>query len=511
MKYLLIAHLLVIYVMMPVGFSQATDVNSKPGSGPVKLLSLSELIQQVVAQNQQIQIQKAQWDIKQAEEAGSRGIFEPEFVSSAEYEDNSQRNTVQEAINRLGEEIYVERNWDYNFSLEGLVPTGGKISLDYDYSDLSNTVTKTAADEDNEYQMYLGVSARQPLLKNAGIKTTKTGIYVAQSESKESFQAYRREMMRKVSEAATVYWDFYRAQENLILAEESVRIAVKILTDNRQRHRTGKMAKTEVLEAQAGVASRKTLVSEAQHEHREAANRLSKVLSVTPANDRVQFVVTDKPVVEKLDFDDRAILKKAFELQPEYLEARERLNKADIKLAFAKNQRWPELDLIGSYGFNGLDFSRSGSWEQIRDGDFETWTVGIEFRVPIGGGVKTRSQLRKAKLEIKSQLLALKDIEVIVTNNIDTALHQIASAEEQRQYADSIVELRKRLLDAELARLDAGKSSTRLMLEKEDDYRFAKEFALKNNVDLQTALIELELAGGTILLNHNIEIMDIES
>ena len=511
MRYLLIGCLLAFYVMMPAGSAQAKDVNPKSGSGPVKLLSLSELIQQVVAQNQQIQIQKAQWDIKQAEEAGTHGIFEPEFVSSAEYEDNSQRNTVQEAINRLGEEIYVERNWDYNFSLEGLVPTGGKISLDYDYGDLSNTVTKTAADEDNEYQMYLGVSARQPLLKNAGIKTTKTGIYVAQSETKESFQAYRREMMRKVSEAATVYWDFYRAQENLIFAKESVRIAEKILTDNRQRHRTGKMAKTEVLEAQAGVASRKTLVSEAQHEHREAANRLSKVLSVTPSHDTGRFVATDKPVVEKLDFDDRAILKKAFELQPEYLEARERLNKADIKLAFAKNQRWPELDLIGSYGFNGLDFSRSGSWDQIRDGDFETWAVGIEFRVPIGGGVKTRSQLRKAKLEIKSQLLALKDIEVIVTNNIDTALHQIASAEEQRQYADSIVELRKRLLDAELARLDAGKSSTRLMLEKEDDYRFAKEFALKNNVDLQTALIELELAGGTILLNHNIEIMDIES
>ena len=106
--------------------------------------------------------------------------------------------------------------------------------------------------------------------------------------------------------------------------------------------------------------------------------------------------------------------------------------------------------------------------------------------------------------------MALKDIVVIVNNNIDTALHHIASAEEQRQYADDIVKLRKRLLDSELARLDAGKSSTRLILEKEDDYRNAKEFSLKNNVELQTARMELELAGGTILLNHNIEIMDVE-
>jgi outer membrane protein TolC len=494
----------------PVGAAAGIAESPESKVGAVKRLSLSELIQRVVAQNQQIQIQEAQWGIKQAEEAGTHAIFEPEFVTSAEYEDNSQKNTVQEAINRLGEEVYTERNWDYNLSLEGLVPTGGKVSLDYELRDLSNSVTKSVADEDNEYQMYLGLNLRQPLLKNAGIGTTKTAIHVAQSESHASFQEYRQEMMRKVSEAASVYWDFYQTQENLILLRESVRIAEKILIDNRQRHRTGKMAQTEVLEAMAGVASRKTLSSEAQHEHREAANRLSKVLSVPPSQKGLRFEATDKPVVDNLDFDDQAILKRAFELQPAYLEARERLNKADIKLAYAKNQRWPELDLIASYGYNGLDFSRGGSWDQIKNGDFETWSVGVEFRVPIGGGVKSRSELRKAQLEIKSQLLVLKDIEVIVTNNIDTALHQIASADEQRQYAEGIVELRKRLLDAELARLNAGKSSTRLILEKEDDYRNAKEFALKNNVELQTALIELELTGGTILLNHNIEILDTE-
>ena len=61
-----------------------------------------------------------------------------------------------------------------------------------------------------------------------------------------------------------------------------------------------------------------------------------------------------------------------------------------------------------------------------------------------------------------------------------------------------------------MARLDAGKSSTRLILEKEDDYRNAKEIALKNRVELQTALVDLELIGGTILLNNGVEIMELE-
>jgi outer membrane protein TolC len=224
----------------------------------------------------------------------------------------------------------------------------------------------------------------------------------------------------------------------------------------------------------------------------------------------MRFEATDKPVIDKLDFNVVAIMRRAFELQPEYLAAHERLEQADVKLAFAKNQRWPELDLIGSYGFNGLDFSRGDSWDQIENGDFETWSVGVEFRLPIGGGIKSRSELRKARLEIKSQLSTLKDIEVNLTNNIDTTLHLISSAEEQRQYADGIVKIRKRLLDAELARLDAGKSSTRLILEKEDDYRYAREIALKNRVELQTAMVELELAGGTILLNNGVEIMELE-
>ena len=212
----------------PVGQVADLSNSSAISAGALKRISLTELIRRVVVQNQQIQIQKAQWDIKQAEEAGTHAIFEPEFVSSAEYEDSSQRNTVQESINRLGEEIYTERNWDYNLSLEGLVPTGAKISLDYELRDLSNTVTKSVADEDDEYQMYLGASLRQPLLKNAGIGTTKTAIHVAQSESQASFQEYRREMMRKVSEAVSVYWYFYRTQENLILIQESARIAEKI-------------------------------------------------------------------------------------------------------------------------------------------------------------------------------------------------------------------------------------------------------------------------------------------
>ena len=52
----------------PVDTAAGLSESSKSEAGAVKRLSLSELVQRVVAQNQQIQIQEAQWGIKQAEE-----------------------------------------------------------------------------------------------------------------------------------------------------------------------------------------------------------------------------------------------------------------------------------------------------------------------------------------------------------------------------------------------------------------------------------------------------------
>jgi outer membrane protein TolC len=489
------------------------EINStglKSAAGTVERLSLSQLIHQVVAQNHQIQIQRFWWDIRQVEEAGIHAIFEPEFVASVLYEDNVHKNSVEEALNRQGAIIYGERNWDYTLGVEGLVPTGGKVSFDYTFRQLSNTLTKSLTNEGDEYQLFFDISLRQPLLKNAGIETTRSAINIAEKKSHAAFQEYRQEIMQTVKKAAFAYWEFYQAQENLTLRKDSVRIAEKILVDNRERHKKGKMAETEVLEAVAALDSRKALLIKAHHQHHDAENRLRTLLSVAPDKQAVTLKATEKPVEKSFHIDTDIIVQKAFTLRPEYLAARKSLEESEIKLFFAQNQRRPELDLIASYGLNGLDFANSDAWEQIEEADFESWSLGLEFRMPIGMGIESKNKLKKAQLEKKQRLLFLKNIEVTVMNTIDTASHRVFSAAEQYGLTDGIVDIQKKLLDAELARRDAGKSDTRLILEKEDNYRSAKEMALKNKVELQMALMALDYAAGTVLLNHGLEIMEIK-
>ncbi|MCD6187099.1 MAG: TolC family protein [Desulfuromusa sp.] len=516
-------------------------------------MSLTKLIHRVVADNQQIQIQKTDWMIRQAEAEQSRAIFEPELLTSIERQMHKQRNTVQESLNRNYDSTYSEHNWKYDAALQALVPTGGQVKLGYNFNELSNSMTRSLSDDKNEYQMYLGISLVQPLLKNAGTKATYAGIMSADLESLAAFQDYRLRMMQRVSKVSVEYWDYYQAQKKLTLRDESYRIAAQILADNQERYRTGKMAETEVLEAIIGVNTRKTLLSETAHTQMRVANRLRSLLALTGtdpnilnnlgnretqpevqpvgAEEIIPVKQLDLPIaqgasspapppdpnlntspflLEQLSSNRNEIIRSAFELRPEYLAARKKLEQAEIKISFDENQRWPELDLIGSYGLNSLDTSTGSSWDQIEDGSYSSWSAGLQFRLPLQGDIYSRSQLKKSKLEKRRQLMILKEIEIELKNRIDTAIDNVMRTTEQLKYARQIIEIQKRLFDTELIRLEAGQSSSRLVLEKEDDYRLAKEDALSNAIKQQRALVEMELASGTILQNYGVDSMETE-
>lgn len=655
-------------------------------------LTLADLIRRVVSENQQVQVQKTDWEIRQTEAEQARAIFEPELVTSLERESNSQKNSVEDSLGQGLATTYSERNWNYDASVQALAPTGGKVKLGYNYNQLSNSLTHSLTNEENEYQMYLGATLTQPLLKDAGSKATKTGIMTADLETSAAFQEYRLKMMQRVSKVSVDYWDYYQAYKKLALRNDSYRIAEQILADNQERYRTGKMAETEVLEAQIGVHTRKSLLSETAHEQLEIANRLRSLLSLTssspakinrpkpathqsqrpqvttklaaapitfkrtefkqvidnstdlkfalsssrltasmkqsldqlaaslkgkqnlffkvightdsymlsPAtakiygdnfglgkaranstakylaktlnlgknhykigtggpfepvadndtaagrakNRRVEiFISYDQPVTEETtprreeklprqkkltskspqplnlaitepeplgqqNFNSDEIIEQAFKYRPEYLAARKKLQQAEIKISFAKNQRWPELDLLASYGLNGLDFNTGDSWKQIENGEYASWSAGLQLRLPLRGGIDSRSKLRKSELEKRRQLMVLKDIEIELKNRIDTAIDNVARSTEQLQYAEQIIDIQKRLLDTELIKLKAGQSSSRLVLEKEDNYRSARETALTNTVKRQRALVEMELASGTILQKYGVDLME---
>jgi outer membrane protein TolC len=470
-------------------------------------LNLEEFVRLVQENNEQISYQDAELAISREAVRGAKAIFEPAFVSSYQYQDDNRKNTLQEMVSQGFTETFWEKSHSYQAAVEGMVPTGAKVRFGYTAKDFKNSVDEKYGLE-SESQTFIGVSITQPLLKGGGIKVSQAGIRVAQTDADIAFQTYRGQMMKVIAEAITAYWDLYLAREKYKIRKESAQNAEKIVNDNAVRVKTGKMAETEVMEAMAGLALRRSQVSEARQAINAAANNVRTYLSSSAGDANIEIEPTEPRQVTNVPLDYVESLSRSFKLRSEYIASRKKMEREDIRLVFAKNQTWPQLDLKGSYNLNGLANNSGKAWDDAMSRDFSTWFVGIELRIPLGGDKKSRSELEATRQRKRQALLEFKAVEVSLANAVDTAVKNVHAVRDQvRQLAD-MMEMNRRLLDAETARFKAGKSNTRNLLEREEELNRAREAEFESLMKHKKALLQLDFAEGALLLKYGIEMME---
>jgi outer membrane protein TolC len=481
--------------------------DNRIGSEPIKM-SLRDFVRLVREKNEQIGFQDSELAISREAVKGAKAIFEPAFISSYQYQDDKRRNTVQELVNQGFISDFQEKSHNYQVAVEGLVPTGGRLRVGYSMRDFSNNIAERYNVE-RESLSVIGVSVTQPLLRGGGVTAAMAGIKVAQADADIALQNYRGQMMRVIAEATASYWELHLAREKYKVRKESERNAEEILRDNIVRVKTGKMAETEVLEAEAGLALRKSLVSEAKQMIIAAANSVRTFISSSAAETMAEIEPAETLYLEEVKLDFTESLAKAFKRRAEYLSTVKKMEREDIRVVFAKNQTWPQLDLKGSYNLNGLADTPGHSWEDSWKRDYPTWSVGIELRIPLGGDKKSRSELAATRQRKRQALLELKAVEVSLANALDTAIQGVRNVREQVGHYAGIVDMNRRLLQAEVARFHAGKSNSRVLLEREEELNKAKEAEIESLVRYKKSLFQLELAEGSLLVNHGVEVMEV--
>lgn len=503
---------LLMFFLTSVGFSGESGIFTSPSIiatfEPFKL-GMKKYIKLVREKNQRILVEELGWKISREEIQNAKSIFEPNFLGSYQYELNHKKNTAEEIFSRGYRVEFEERNIYYNAALEGLLPTGGQLRLNYALVDISNTTTKQSLNLEQEFQTLVNTTLIQPLLKNGGWKATMANIRITEAGSAITFQTYRQNMMLVIARAAAAYWDLYTGQEKYKARMASIKIAQDILWDNRERVRTGKMAETEVLEAEVGLSIRKSLASAAKQDLIDAIYTVRNYFSSSGKGSEARVVATDKLEIDSRELNFGVSFWKTINLRPEYLSAKIKMKREDIRIAFAKNQRLPQVDLKASYGLNGLDQSAVDSWDDAAERDFTAWSLGLDFQVPLGGGKKSRSELKAARHRKAQALHEFKAVEVALVNAVDTAIQSVYNSREQVGHYKNARDLNQQLLEVEIARLDAGKSNSRLVLEKEENLNNAIDAELESLIKYKRAVLSLEMAEGSLLRKFGIEEMEI--
>ena len=436
-------------------------------------------------------------------------VFEPDLVTSYDHVENKRQIGLQEKSIGLVGQVFDEKNNVYNAGLEGLIPTGARIKLGYSLRDNLNNINPAPLVPPldfltNEWVSFAGLSATQPLLKNFGTTANFASIRLAALASEIAFQEYRRQLMILISTAEATYWNLYMAQEQMLFFKESVGVAESIRNDNQTKLKAGKGSELEVMEADSGLALRKSKQSDAREKFFEAISRLTALYAETGSNRLV--VAIDTPQVNDLPLSYYDSFLAATALNPDYLGQLKKIASEKLRVAYAKNQRLPQLDLKASYGLNGLGRNHDEALKDMERRDFPSWSVGLELHVPITGGIKVRNELDAAKLRQKQALVGLKEIETQVGSAIDVAMRKIRAAQESVRSYETVVQYNQNLLEAQMARLQVGKVESRKVLEVDADLFEAKNALLDAQVQFRRALLELELIEGTLLKTRNLDL-----
>lgn len=471
-------------------------------------LSQIHLLRKLCENNFEIRYQKYNLKIATEQVKKETAIFEPSFSASYNYKDSVTPNTAEQFYDRLYMEKFKERLKQYQLGVKGLLPAGTVLRLDYTIDEISNDLVDKR-NSDSETSSYLGFQITQPLLKNRGSDNTMAKIRIAQTSQEIEYQAFRQKVMDIVHNALNAYWELYYTTRQYEFYHDSVKVAQDLLQTYTMMFEAGKVAESELFEIKSGLALRKSLLSAAFQKKIDSQNSILKLLGLSRKGNNIEhIIILDTPELFRnyKEPQYQNVLDQALLNNPRYLSSKVHLNKQRIHTQYSQNQNLPDLNFKASFGINSLDTHGEKFIENIWNDNDETWTVGLEFLLPLKGGVDSQSELRMAKIREKQAQLAVQSITLDLENQIDTSIQNLMSAMHQLERHNENLKLKQKIMDVEMSRLEGGKSNILNVLEKEKNLNQARNGHLRAIVNLELSGLALNRIEGTILNRFGVDI-----
>jgi outer membrane protein TolC len=175
------------------------------------------------------------------------------------------------------------------------------------------------------------------------------------------------------------------------------------------------------------------------------------------------------------------------------------LERQGVVLKYLKNQIFPQLDLVGSYGQLGANRDYRGALDGVHRGDSPFYTFGAVLSIPIGGSRSARANYRASKSELNQSLVRLKQLEQDIMVEIGIALEQartrfaqVDATRQSRLFAEIA-------LQAEQRKLDNGRTTSFVVLQLQRDLTTAQLAELAALTEYNKALAQLALREGSTL------------
>jgi outer membrane protein TolC len=387
----------------------------------------------------------------------------------------------------------------YQASLQGRTPWGMRYALTASQTKLRSTFIGDRRTIVPQYSAFGGFEIQQPLLRGFGPDANLSDVRTARVNQRVAELVWRNSISETVQGIVVVYSEMVYALQNVRVQEDAVAANRRLLQQNERRLDLGFISPLEVQQARVAVSDGEEQLVSAKGVFLERQYQLKRLITKEVAKDdhRVFVPRPIAPIAVPV-LDRSASLRTAYENRLDYRAAVARAEAQDIRLKFARNQLWPQLDLVGTYGYNGLSDDYRSARQEAYHSQAPQWSVGIQFSMPLGN-LQSRAQLRavegfkeQALLEIKKEELRVSvDVDTVISR-IETNRQRVETARQSRLANEEAVRIANR-------RLDEGQISSFDVIETTRKLYDARSRELNALVALQTSVAQFWFATGTIL------------
>jgi len=473
-------------------------------------MTLDDCIEQAIAQNLGLRVARIGPLVAQNNLSLAYAGYDPTLTLGGQH-NNTQTGGGLDSDQRIIPPSNSESD-SFSAGVGGLLPWGMRYDLTGRAANTSGqrgylgTNGNILFDPFENSQGNVQASITQPLLRNSWIDGTRLNVSLAKKQLSSAKELYRQRLIDLVTLVETAYYDLVSARENLKVQQKALQLAQQLLDENRQRVQVGAMAPLEEKQAEAQVAMSQADLLAAERTLALSENALKRTLTDNFAAWReVDLVPIDEMTAVPQVFDLQDSWNKGLTMRPDIVQAWLTMEERDIQLQYSKNQLYPQLDAIVTYGHAGSDVEFSGLFSDYGDGSQPYWTVGGVLSIPISNA-GARARHRNAKAQIEQSVLEMKNLEQSVMAQIDDAIkyakvsyRRVNATQSSRAYSEAA-------LEAEQEKLANGNSTSFEVLRLQRDLTAARSSEISALTEYNKALATLAQFEGSTLQRHAIEL-----
>jgi outer membrane protein len=485
---------------------QTRPTAPQPPPGTPVDLTLEEATTRALERNLELAVERLNPQTFDLTIARLRSVYHPMATSQF-----NQRAVTQPPTNQLnGGNIVQLDTTDYNAGILQALPWGGG-DVAFNFNNRKQVTSNIFANFNPTYQSNFNLTLSQPLLRGFLIDNNRQQLRVTAINREISEIQLRGTIATTLAAVRETYWELMYAIEAVEVARGSLTLAEKLVEDNQTRVEIGTMAPLDVVQAQAEAATRRQTVAQAEATWRTAELALKRLI-VSGTDDplwRASINPADRPIFAPEALDVESAVREALQNRTDLQQARHQIQGNDTTLRFMRNETLPNLDLVASYGAQGLggtQFIRQGSGlgstiigtvpggyadalRTLTGINYPTWNFSLNISYPLGTSAASANYAR-ARIQLNQSTAQLRALELQVATEVTNAALQVENSLTRYEAATVAHELAETRLQAEQSRFEVGLSTNFFVVQAQRDLATSQNSELRALLDYRRALVD---------------------